>query len=127
MRIALPTIENKISGHFGHCPLFTIYEVNEGKISNKKIIENPGHEKVKVPVYLKELNIDVVIAGNMGEGAQKLLKENNMEVILGANGVCDEIVDKYLKGELKSVASTCHGHDGHHGENGHQCKCRCHN
>ena len=57
----------------------------------------------------------MIIAGGMGAAAQQLFTQNEIEVIVGAEGKCDEIVDLYLKGELESTGSICreHQHEGH--------------
>lgn len=70
MKIAVASDEKYVSGHFGHCEVFTIYDVEEGKSLNKSFTPNPGHRPGYLPVFLKELNVSVIIAGGMGETAQ---------------------------------------------------------
>lgn len=87
MKIAIPTIENKICSHFGKTPFFTIFEVDENKkIINSKKIENtpcgghePGEEHVHgngsaVETLLSE-NVDAVIFINMGQRSVNALSE----------------------------------------------------
>lgn len=107
MKIAVATENNQASAHFGHCEGFTVYEVNEGKIVNKSFTANPGHRPGFLPVFLKELDIDVVIAGGMGASAQQIFNENEIEVVVGAEGASDDLVEKFIKGELKSTDSFC--------------------
>lgn len=115
MKIAVSTEGKNVSGHFGFCEGFTIYEVEEGKALNKDFVSNPGHKPGYLPVFLKELNVNVIIAGGMGETAQNLFNEKGIEVIVGAQGLCDDIVQKCINGELKSTGSVCeeHEHEGH--------------
>ena len=110
MRIAVASEESKVSGHFGYCEGFTIYEVEEDKTVSKSFTENPGHKPGYLPVFLKELNVNIIIAGGMGEMAQNLFNENGIEVIVGAQGLSDEAVQKYISGELKSTDTVCHKH-----------------
>lgn len=117
MKIAIAS-EGKgkfVSGHFGHCEGFTIYDVEGEKILNKKFTENPGHRPGFLPVFLKDLGTNVIIAGGMGETAQQLFNERKIQVVVGAQGDCDEIIKKYIKDELKSTGSICteHQHEGH--------------
>jgi len=51
----------------------------------------------------------------MGGSAQQLFSDNDIEVIVGASGDCDKIIEKHLEGELKSTGSICeeHAHEGH--------------
>ena len=78
-------------------------------------MQNPGHKPGFLPVFLKDLGAKVIIAGGMGEAAVNLFNENGIEVIVGASGICDDLVQQYIKGELKSTGSICreHQHEGH--------------
>ncbi|AWZ48986.1 dinitrogenase iron-molybdenum cofactor [Clostridiaceae bacterium 14S0207] len=115
MKIAVASEEKYVSGHFGHCEGFTIYDVDEAKVLNKELVKNPGHRPGFLPVFLKGLDVNVIIAGGMGETAQQLFNENEIKVVVGAKGFCDDVVQKYIKGELKSTGSICreHQHEGH--------------
>lgn len=117
MKIVVAREGDQVSGHFGHCEGFNFYEVEEGKIVSSKFVESPGHRPGFLPVFLKEQGADVIIAGGMGETAQELFKERDIEVVVGASGLCDDLVAKYIKGELKSTGSVCteHQHEGHCG------------
>lgn len=115
MKIAVASEDKLVSGHFGHCEGFTIYDVNDNKILDKKFVPNPGHKPGFLPVFLKEQKADIIISGGMGAHAQELFNENGIEVVVGAQGASDDIVHRYLKGELKSTGSVCteHQHEGH--------------
>jgi len=118
MKIAIASDGNKVSGHFGHCEGFTMYEVEEGKSLKKEFIPNPGHKPGYLPVFLKEKDTNVIIAGGMGGTAQDLFIENQIEVVVGAQGLCDDVIQQFIKGELKSTGSICseHAHEGNCGE-----------
>ncbi len=101
MKIAVASDEKYVSGHFGHCEGFTIYEVEEGKSLEKSFTPNPGHRPGFLPVFLRDLKVNVIIAGGMGETAQDLFNENGIEVVVGAQGLSDDVVQKFVNGELK--------------------------
>ena len=115
MKIVVASDEKYVSGHFGHCEGFTIYEVEEGKSLEKSFTPNPGHRPGFLPVFLRDLKVNVIIAGGMGETAQDLFNENGIEVVVGAQGLSDDVVQKFVNGELKSTGSVCteHQHEGH--------------
>ncbi len=115
MKIAVASEGKNVSGHFGFCEGFTIYDVNEAKGLKKEFVKNPGHKPGYLPVFLKELNVNIIIAGGMGETAQQLFNESGIEVVVGAQGLCDDVVQKHIDGELKSTGSVCteHEHEGH--------------
>lgn len=107
MKIAVATDNKQASAHFGHCEGFLVYEVNEGRIVNKNFTPNPGHRPGFLPVFLKELDINVIIAGGMGASAQQIFNENGIEVVVGAEGISDDLVENFIKGNLKSTDSFC--------------------
>lgn len=114
MKIAVSSDGKKVSGHFGHCEGFTIYEGEQGGALNRSFTPNPGHRPGFLPVFLKDLAVNVIISGGMGETAQDLFNENGIEVVVGAEGFSDDVVQKYINGELKSTGSVCteHEHEG---------------
>ena len=97
MKIAVACEGKFVSGHFGHCEGFTVYEVDENKVLKNDFIQNPGHRPGFLPNFLKELGVNVVIAGGMGETAQQLFTENNIDVIVGVEGYCDDVVRIFKK------------------------------
>lgn len=116
MRVAIATENECVSAHFGHCEGFTVYEIDNGNAANKMFIANPGHQPGFLPVFLKEKNIDLVIAGGMGERAQMLFTNNGIDVIVGANGECGDVLRQYIDGKLTSKDVFCKEH-----EHAHEC------
>lgn len=115
MKIAIACEGKYASAHFGHCEGFDIYQIEDSKVVNKEFQANPGHRPGFLPVFLRDLDVNVIIAGGMGETAQHLFNENGIEVFVGVQGSCEDIAQKYLKGELESTGSVCreHQHEGH--------------
>lgn len=120
MKIAVASEGQLVSRHFGHCEGFNIFEVEEKQVLKKEYVQNPGHKPGFLPNFLKDLGVKVVISGCMGEKAQQLLAQGNIEVIVGAEGDCEAVVQDYLKGELKSTKRICGGH--HHAGRCHKHK-----
>lgn len=120
MKIALAIDNNQISQHFGHCQGFHVVEIEGNEISSEGFLENPGHRPGFLPQYLSEQGIKVIIAGGMGQMAQKLFVENGIDVITGARGSIKDTIDMYLKKELKSTNEVCRDHE-------HKDQCHSHN
>ncbi len=114
MIVVIASDGSRVSGHFGHCEGFTIYDVDDSEVTNKEFVKNPGHRPGYLPVFLKERMADVIIAGGMGATAQELFAENGIEVVVGAQGIADDVIKQYISGVLKSTGSICreHSHDG---------------
>lgn len=126
MKIAIATDGQSVSGHFGHCEGFTIYDCSREnatspmRVQKKEFVPNPGHQPGFLPNFLDSQGVKAVIAGGMGGGAVQLFDEKKIEVITGATGNIDAVLDDYLSGKLKSAGSICHEHQhsgscgGHH-------------
>lgn len=110
MKIAIAADGKIVSGHFGHCEGFEMYEVEDGKVLNNEFVKNPGHRPGFLPVFLKDNNVDIIISGGMGGSAQELFNENKIETIVGVEGNCDDIIKDYMAGKLKSTGEFCEGH-----------------
>lgn len=106
-KLAIPSNGDNFAQHFGRCPEYTLYTIEEGKIKDKNVISNPGHEPGYLPRFLKKKGVDCVIASGMGRKAQNLFIENGIEIIIGVQGNIDEKVKEYLKGELEEGENVC--------------------
>ncbi|MDN5348287.1 MAG: hypothetical protein PWP65_1851 [Clostridia bacterium] len=114
MKIAIATEGNRVSQHFGHCPEYTIFTVNDGSIVSKTIIPNPGHQPGFLPGYLSNLGVSCIIAGGMGPRAQELFAAQGIKTVLGVSGEIEAVMQAYLSGKLQGGESTCdHGHHYH--------------
>lgn len=99
-----------ISQHFGHCRNFNLYSIENGKVVNKKKVNNPGHKPGFLPVFLHDLKVNVLITGGIGAGAITIFNEKGIKVYSGAVGSSDEAVDNFINGTLESTGSICHDH-----------------
>ena len=108
MKFAIPLLNSQITPHFGHCQNFAIVETEDGKIINEDTIDPPVHQPGVYPRFLAEHNVNVIIAGGMGQKAQDLFAQNNIEVNLGvAAGTAIELVENYLNNNLKTGGNLC--------------------
>lgn len=107
MKVAIACNGNTVTQHFGHCENFHIYDVENGAILKSEVIDNPGHRPGFLPNYLNDYGVNVIIAGGMGGGAVEIFNEKGIQVIVGANGSADSLIDSFNKGELKSTDSYC--------------------
>ena len=121
MKIAVTYENGNIYQHFGHTETFKVYTVEEGKIVSSEIVGANGAGHGALAALLAGENIDVLICGGIGGGAQAALAEHGIELCAGAEGDADEAVAAYLKGELVNTGANCHHHDGEHHCGEHGC------
>lgn len=120
MKIAIPiTLENNVDQHFGHCAFFSVFTINENQIISKESIASPPGCgcKSNIALQLKDMSVDLMLAGNMGEGAVNVLNSNGISVIRGCSGNIDTLVKKYLNNEINDSGESCSIHQ----DLNHQC------
>lgn len=110
MKIAVASDNNRVSGHFGHCESFILFDAKAGEIISQKVLPNPGHKPGFLPRYLNDQGIQVIISGGMGGAAVQIFNEHNIEVVIGSAGESSIAAKAYLSGDLKSTGSVCHEH-----------------
>ena len=107
MRVAISTDGDFVSAHFGRCPLFTIVDINNGKLEKKEIVENPGHEPGFIPQFLNQRGVNCIVAGGMGARASGFFEELGIKAIVGVSGKISDAIDMLVKGRLKGGVSIC--------------------
>ena len=118
MRIAVAKTGGVIAPHFGHSEGFDIFEVEDNEILSTEFITSPEHRHGAMPDFLGQQNINVLIAGGLGQGAVTKLSERGIDVVSGISGQSTDAVRKYVEGSLSSSGVPCSGHDHHHDHHG---------
>ena len=117
MKIAVTYDNGNVFQHFGKTEFFKVYDVEDNKVVSSEVIGSNGTGHGALAGLLADRNVDVLICGGIGGGAQAALAEAGVELCAGAEGDTDQVVEAYLKGELVSTGANC---DHHHGEE-HSC------
>ena len=107
MRVAISTDGEFVSAHFGRCPSFTIVDIENGKVTKKEVVDNPGHQPGFIPQFLHERGVNCIVAGGMGMRATGFFNELGIQAIVGISGKIDEIIEKLQKGTLEGGESLC--------------------
>jgi len=112
MKISISSDRNLVSAHFGRCPEFTLVDIQDNKIIKTEIISNPGHAPGAIPEYLHGKGVKIVICGGIGARATQLFNEYGIQVIAGASGEINDVLEAFIKGTLASGKSLCIPGDG---------------
>lgn len=118
MKIALPSRQNQVDEHFGHCESFTVFTVNERQeILTAETVSAPAGCgcKSNIARTLAEMGVTVMLAGNMGQGAVNVLKGCGIDVLRGCRGGVREVAEQWLAGTLADSGAACsqHAHGCH--------------
>jgi predicted Fe-Mo cluster-binding NifX family protein len=110
MKYAIPVIDGELCMHFGHCPAFSIIEVDDTTktIIAEETLTPPPHEPGLLPRWLSDKGVHCIIAGGMGQRAQQLFEAMNIKVIAGATrDVPTRLVEELLNDRLVTGENTC--------------------
>jgi predicted Fe-Mo cluster-binding NifX family protein len=115
--------ENRIAAHFGQARGFEIIEVIDGRVGNRRFLENTftghargmhspggghhhehehGHAHNKHEGFLAALkDCSVVISNGMGQGAYQHLRNAGKEVYITSETEISTALELYLEGKLE--------------------------
>ena len=114
MKIALPSRQNQVDEHFGHCEYFTVFTIDDkNTITSQEIISSPAGCgcRSNIAVILKETGVKMMLAGNMGEGAVNVLNSVGINVLRGCSGDVRQVALAWLAGSLKDSGVACELHE----------------
>jgi predicted Fe-Mo cluster-binding NifX family protein len=119
MKIAVPSRDGLVDEHFGHCKEFLILRVEGKTLVPEATIASPESCGCKSGVAsdLAAAGVTHVVAGNMGEGAVRVLASHGMTVVRGASGDARSAAEAFAKGVLVDSGVGCTAHS----EPGHEC------
>lgn len=121
MKIAVTYENEQVFQHFGHTEKFKIYTVENDEIRAVNIVDTDGCGHGALAEFLKNQNVDVLICGGIGGGAQNALNNAGIKWFGGVKGDCNSAVIAYLTGNLNyNPDIKCN----HHGEE-HNCSSSC--
>jgi len=126
MKIAIPTRNNMVDDHFGHCEFYTIFTVSKNQtIEQVETLPSPQGCgcKSNIASVLQQKGVTVLLAGNMGAGALHVLNNHGIKVFRGSTGDVRKLTEAYLQGTISDSGKGCESHENHHGNGGdHVCE-----
>ncbi|NOQ56410.1 MAG: hypothetical protein GQ477_06445, partial [Nanohaloarchaea archaeon] len=108
------TIESLIDQRFGRCKYFLIVELENDEMKDVTAIENEGALQghgagIKASQQLGDLDVDVIITGNLGPNSTAVLKQLGIRAV-HASGIAEDAVTKFIKGELEQIDKIAQPH-----------------
>ena len=113
IKIAIPTKNNQVDDHFGHCEYFSIIEVDDNKkmTSQFKIESSKSCGcKTNLAEELANEGVTILLAGGIGQGAINKLKSQNIEVLAGFNGTIEEAIERWKNNKYPGIIPICVEH-----------------
>ena len=120
MRIAVTYENGEIFQHFGRTEHFKLYDIEDGTITNEQIVETGGSGHGALAGFLRAAQVDALICGGIGSGAQMALTEAGVTLYGGVSGNADAAAKAFAEGRLAYDPDAHCDHHDHAGE-GHDC------
>lgn len=127
MKIVIPSADEKLCGHFGHCEYFTFVEINpETKeiISIEKKVPEEGIS-CQSASWIATQGANIILAGGMGGRPMAIFAQNGVKVIAGCPELeIETVINQFLNDSLATGENSCggehhHCHGHNHGEHHH--------
>lgn len=125
MRIAVTYENGQIFQHFGHTEQFKVYNIKDGKVESSEVVGTNGSGHGALAGVLNALQVDTLICGGIGGGAQAALAATGIKLYGGVSGDADQAVNALLAGELSYDPDVHCDHPGH-GDHHHEGSCESH-
>jgi len=99
-------LDAKIDPRFGRCQYFIIVDTDSLKLEAIKNpnIESMGGAGIQSAQLVASKKVKAVVTGNVGPNAFQTLQAAGIEIFTGASGTVKEAIEKYKKGEFKTVS-----------------------
>ena len=115
MKVAVTYEDGKVFQHFGHTEQFKIYTVENGAVQTSEIVSSVGSGHGALSGFLQKQNVNALICGGIGGGAQSALAMMGISLFNGVSGSADAAVENFLAGKLSfNPDASCHHHDHEH-------------
>lgn len=121
MRIAVTYENGEIFQHFGHTEQFKLYDAVDGAIISEQVLDTNGSGHGALAGFLQAANVDALICGGIGMGAQMALADAGIKLYAGVQGSADAAAKALAAGTLVYDPDARCDHHGHHhdGDCGH--------
>ena len=121
MKIAVTYENGEMFQHFGHTEQFKLYDSGKRNDHQMPKWSTPTEAVMAhLPAFWLSMDVDTLICGGIGGGAQNALAQAGIRLYGGCNGNADDAVAALLAGSLgynPNVRCNHHDHEG----SGHTC------
>ena len=118
MKIAVASQNRKeITSHTGRCLKFWVYDIENGTIANKVLLELTKEQCFhdSLPQEPSPLgDVEVLISGGMGTGLVRRIENMGIKPLITAETNPDKAIEDYLNGTLVTLPAEPHEHGHKH-------------
>ncbi len=111
MKIAVSSsgndLDSQVDPRFGRCAYFVIVETADMSYEafDNENISLGGGAGIQSSQFVASKDVKAVITGNCGPNAVQTLSVSQVEIFVGHSGTVREVIEKYMKGNIKSTST----------------------
>ena len=111
MKIAVSSggkdLDSQVDPRFGRCACFVIVETDDMSFEefDNENIALGGGAGIQAAQFVASRGAVAVITGNCGPNAVQTLSAARVEVFVGQSGTVREVIDRYMRGDIKSTST----------------------
>ena len=99
-------LKAECSQHFGHCEIFTVVDVEDGKVTSVEVMDNIEHVQggcMEPVMLLKERGADKLLVSGIGLRPLMGFQQVGIDVLGMAIGTVEAALQDYLEGGLSPM------------------------
>lgn len=95
-------LDANVDQRFGRCAYFIIYDTEKDTFEAmpNKNISGMGGVGIQNATMMTEKGVEVILTGNIGPNASRVLSEAGIKVITGISGKVKDVIENFKKGIL---------------------------
>ena len=107
MKIAItssgPDIKSEVDPRFGRCQYFIVYDTenNQFETVENNNVRGMGGVGIQSAQTMADKDVKIVITGNCGPNAFRTMNAAGIQLITGANGTVESVIEEFKKGNLQ--------------------------
>ena len=118
MRVAITStgtdLDSNLDPRFGRAAFFVIVDsesMDFKAVENRQHLNLPQGAGIQAAQTVAGEKVDVVVTGNCGPKAFRMLQAAGIQIVTGAHGRIDDVIQRYKRGEFTSAdAANVEGH-----------------
>lgn len=100
--VAVPVYQERISPLLDVAKKFAIFEIKDGEIRQKSVVDINAMCEPFMVDKLKDLCVSVIIGDAVSGFVSRIISEKGMRLIPWVNGAVDDVIELYIKDALVS-------------------------
>lgn len=108
MKIAVTYDNGLVGQHFGQTSAFQVFTIENGSVTDEKIISTNGKGHRELIPVVRSLGVDVMICGGLGTPMADAISQTGIQLCAGVSGDCRKAVQDYLNGTLSMRPDAVH-------------------